>query len=103
MKKILLAAIALLGLNVATFAQAVPAKKPEPAKQAKVVKMNTPAAKPATQVPVAKPAPAPAKPVVAAGTHVKKDGTPDKRYSENKRLKKDGTPDKRYKENKKSS
>lgn len=39
--------------------------------------------------------------------HVKKDGTPDKRYKENKtapattqHLKKDGTPDKRYKENK---
>ena len=28
---------------------------------------------------------------------VKKDGTPDKRYSENKNLKKDGTPDKRFK------
>jgi hypothetical protein len=39
---------------------------------------------------------------------LKKDGTPDKRYKENKEpakpagpLKKDGTPDKRYKENKK--
>jgi hypothetical protein len=31
---------------------------------------------------------------------MKKDGTPDKRYKENKNLKKDGTPDKRYKENK---
>jgi hypothetical protein len=31
----------------------------------------------------------------------KKDGTPDKRYKENKKLKKDGTPDKRYKDNKK--
>ena len=30
----------------------------------------------------------------------KKDGTPDKRYKENKHLKKDGTPDKRYKVNK---
>jgi hypothetical protein len=29
---------------------------------------------------------------------MKKDGTPDKRYKENKHLKKDGTPDKRYKE-----
>jgi hypothetical protein len=33
---------------------------------------------------------------------MKKDGTPDKRYKENKNLKKDGTPDKRYKENKAS-
>ncbi len=32
--------------------------------------------------------------------HLKKDGTPDKRYKENKKLKKDGTPDRRYKENK---
>ncbi|MES2477447.1 MAG: hypothetical protein V4561_00040 [Bacteroidota bacterium] len=40
---------------------------------------------------------------------MKKDGTPDMRYKENKsnkkapaqHLKKDGTPDKRYKENKK--
>ena len=40
--------------------------------------------------------------------HTKKDGTPDKRYKENKtakdtavvHTKKDGTPDKRYKENK---
>ena len=30
-------------------------------------------------------------------TKLKKDGTPDKRYKENKHLKKDGTPDKRYK------
>lgn len=35
------------------------------------------------------------------GTKLKKDGTPDKRYKENKHLKKDGTPDKRYKENQK--
>ncbi len=39
--------------------------------------------------------------------HLKKDGTPDKRFKENKEekqehkhLKKDGTPDMRYKENK---
>ena len=41
--------------------------------------------------------------------HLKKDGTPDKRFKENKKppeaekpkhLKKDGTPDKRFKENK---
>jgi hypothetical protein len=34
-------------------------------------------------------------------TKTKKDGTPDKRFKDNKNLKKDGTPDKRYKENKK--
>ncbi len=37
----------------------------------------------------------------AKTAHLKKDGTPDKRFKENKvHLKKDGTPDKRYKENK---
>ena len=42
----------------------------------------------------------------ARGGKLKKDGTPDKRFKENrvapavKHLKKDGTPDKRYKENK---
>ena len=41
-------------------------------------------------------------PPQAQKQHLKKDGTPDKRYKENKNqhLKKDGTPDKRYKENK---
>ncbi len=49
---------------------------------------------------------APAK--AADGQKLKKDGTPDMRYKENKEAakpagptKKDGTPDKRYKENKK--
>jgi hypothetical protein len=40
----------------------------------------------------------------ASTQHLKKDGTPDKRYKENKakpvHTKKDGTPDKRFKENK---
>ena len=40
----------------------------------------------------------------ATTQHLKKDGTPDKRFKENKTpkgpLKKDGTPDKRYKANK---
>ena len=30
---------------------------------------------------------------------LKKDGTPDKRFSSSKKLKKDGTPDKRFKSN----
>jgi hypothetical protein len=42
----------------------------------------------------------PAQPAPAA--KMKKDGTPDKRYKENKHLKKDGTPDKRYKETNKA-
>ncbi|HLK28554.1 MAG TPA: hypothetical protein VKT28_08235 [Puia sp.] len=55
------------------------------------------------------PAKADAKTTTAA-THTKKDGTPDKRFKENKdakaakpattHTKKDGTPDKRFKENK---
>jgi hypothetical protein len=41
---------------------------------------------------------------VAAAPKTKKDGTPDRRFKENKKaaagpLKKDGTPDKRYKSN----
>ncbi|HNJ59103.1 MAG TPA: hypothetical protein PLH33_08705, partial [Chitinophagaceae bacterium] len=41
----------------------------------------------------------------ASANHTKKDGTPDKRFKENKKpaaakTKKDGTPDMRYKENK---
>jgi len=39
----------------------------------------------------------------ASGAKLKKDGTLDKRYSENKNLKKDGTPDKRFKSNRKDS
>jgi len=50
-----------------------------------------------------------AKAAKPATSHVKKDGTPDKRFKENKdaattakttHVKKDGTPDKRFKENK---
>ncbi len=50
----------------------------------------------------------PKKDAKAQTSHVKKDGTPDKRFKENKdsaktkHLKKDGTPDKRFKDNKKS-
>jgi len=32
-------------------------------------------------------------------THLKKDGTPDRRYKENKKLTKAGKPDMRYKSN----
>ena len=123
MKKVILAVVALLSIQMATYAQAVPAKKAEPIKkEAKVVKHDAkastakvatsatkPAAKTATVVthtntPSAKSA-ASSKPAIVkstsnATTHLKKDGTPDKRFKESKHLKKDGTPDKRYKENK---
>jgi|ERR1700722_10010214 hypothetical protein len=50
------------------------------------------------------PATKPAATTSTSTTHLKKDGTPDKRFKENKtppaHLKKDGTPDMRYKENK---
>lgn len=50
------------------------------------------------------PATATAQKKTANAKHLKKDGTPDKRYKENKKAsapkKKDGTPDMRYKENK---
>jgi hypothetical protein len=47
-----------------------------------------------------------AKAMAPGQQHMKKDGTPDKRFKENKEgaapkhMKKDGTPDKRFKENK---
>lgn len=77
MRKLIFAAVALLGLTFGVNAQDKSKKVPPP--------------------PPPKEAKAP----------MKKDGTPDKRFKENKEskpkgpLKKDGTPDKRYKENKK--
>ena len=105
MKKLILASAMMLGFISFSFAQAPAAKDAKPAKEKKEAKK--PAAKsdaktvaPATQAkPVAK---APAA-TDKNGTVLKKDGTPDKRYKENKttHVKKDGTPDKRFKENKK--
>ncbi|MFC3160337.1 hypothetical protein SAMN05443633_102350 [Chryseobacterium arachidis] len=80
MKKFLTAMSIVLGLGLANAQQTAPAASAQITKTVK-------AAKPAAQT--AKPA-----------AKMKKDGTPDKRYKENKKLKKDGTPDKRYKENK---
>jgi hypothetical protein len=87
MKKLLLALTAFVVMTSMTFAQ----------------KKEAPKAKTEKAAPAAKPAAAP-----AAGP-TKKDGTPDKRYKENKGApttapagptKKDGTPDMRYKANK---
>ena len=85
--------MALLIMGSPSFAQNKTAQPP--------VKKNTaPTAKDATTVKAAEVKP-------AATTKMKKDGTPDMRYKENKAaakpagpLKKDGTPDKRYKANK---
>ena len=71
-----------LGLGFATAQQTAPATPAAP-HQMTTKTVKAPAVKTAT--PAAK---------------MKKDGTPDKRYKENKHLKKDGTPDKRYKANK---
>ncbi len=95
MKKLLIAICCMLGFAGISSAQ-VTAKKPvekatavtKPA-EAKVVKMDK------------------TKTASLSAAPLKADGTPDKRYKENKTanaavpLKKDGTPDKRFKANKK--
>ncbi|PSK92201.1 hypothetical protein [Taibaiella chishuiensis] len=85
MKKLSTVLLALMmAVSGVTFAQNTGAAKAKPAKTTQAApKEKAPEAKPAT----------------AAGP-LKKDGTPDKRYKENKHVKSDGTPDKRYKENK---
>lgn len=104
MKKLLMAALVLIGFSAATLAQTTPAvKKTEPSK-VQVAKKTTP-------VPAAnKATSATTKPTAAvspgAAVPLKKDGTPDKRYKANQGsttgpVKKDGTPDMRYKANKK--
>ncbi len=94
MKKIFSLLVALSLFGAVTFAQ-----KPSDAK-----------AKPTTQV-VKPDVKKSEKKEVKKAPLVKKDGTPDKRFKENKEakpapaagpLKKDGTPDKRYKANKKA-
>ena len=87
MKKILVAFIAFLCLSFVSNAQDKKAATPK----STTSKKAAPAAKP------------------AAGP-LKKDGTPDMRYKENKEaakpagpLKKDGTPDKRFKANKEAA
>ncbi|MCW3093330.1 MAG: hypothetical protein JWP81_4399 [Ferruginibacter sp.] len=111
MKKMILAATLVIGLLSFSNAQTV---KPAPAKPKKVteVKATTqvaPAAQPVktTTAKAAKPVVAPAKAVNAQGVVLKKDGTPDKRYSAATAkpkgpVKKDGTADLRFKSNKKS-
>jgi energy-converting hydrogenase Eha subunit F len=83
MRKLILAVIALLGFTLSTSAQQAPKK---------VDKAKTEAKKPEAKKEETK--------VV-----LKKDGTPDKRFKENKEtkvvLKKDGTPDKRFNKGKK--
>lgn len=124
MKKILTAVFALLFFSFAGIAQTTGQKTTKPGKE--VVKTQTGKAvntKP-TKAPLVKTTPVTAKtetikskagpaktatipstpltPKTQKSTPVlKKDGTPDKRFSANKHLKKDGTPDKRFSEHKK--
>lgn len=86
MKKFLTAMSVVLGLGLATAQHTTAAVKTQTVKTVKPAKQ----AASVTAKPTAPPVEA----------KMKKDGTPDKRYKENKNLKKDGTPDKRYKTNK---
>lgn len=91
MKKIFALLLAVGVFATTSFAQTKPAAKtPAPVKKEAVKTTQKPKVATTTTAPT------------------KKDGTPDKRYKENKATakptgptKKDGTPDKRYKENKK--
>ncbi len=98
MKKVILAIVALLGFTVSGFAQ-TEAKKAVQKSQtvAKEVKKDVKAAE--AKAAEAKVREEKAKKEEEAKVVLKKDGTPDKRYKNNKNvvLKKDGTPDKRYK------
>lgn len=94
MKRFLLSCLAVVLLGSAGFAQTTPKKNEKAAttvKTAEAKKETKETARAAT----------------GQTGPLKKDGTPDKRYKENKgqptakHVKKDGTPDKRYKENKK--
>ncbi|MDR6544468.1 hypothetical protein J2810_000508 [Chryseobacterium rhizosphaerae] len=92
MKKLFSAMSLILGLGLATAQQTAPATSTTAHQTVKTVKATKP-----VEVKAAKPAEVkPAQPAAK----MKKDGTPDKRYKDNKHLKKDGTPDKRYKVNK---
>ncbi len=88
MKKLILAAVALLGFAFNGHAQDMTQAKASSEKPKQEVKKE---AKKAAD-----------KAATDGKVVLKKDGTPDKRYKKTKEvvLKKDGTPDKRYKQNK---
>lgn len=92
MRKLILAAVALLGFSLSGQAQEMTKAVQGTEKAAQEVKKG--AKKEAKK--------AADKATSEAKVVLKKDGTPDKRYKQAKDvvLKKDGTPDKRYKENK---
>jgi hypothetical protein len=116
MKKVMIAAMALLFISVNSFAQAVPATKTPAPSTMTVVKKEVKKKEAAKVVPIAKATPvtvsAPKTAVAPKATTattpgLKKDGTPDKRFKNATTtaaagpVKKDGTPDLRYKANKK--
>jgi hypothetical protein len=112
---LLMAAMFVFATSLSAQTPAAPAKKEvkkemkkgdkEMKKGEKMGKNMTPPPPPPPPGKVKKDAKAPAA-AQAPAQHLKKDGTPDKRFKENKvapaskHLKKDGTPDKRFKENK---
>ena len=108
MKKLMIAAIAVLGFTMAGMAQPTPkkvdkkmqvVKKEEKKAPAQAITVSAP--KTTTKI-EAKPAVAKTTTRVAATTAVKKTTAPAQKINATTaHLKKDGTPDKRYKENKK--
>lgn len=109
MKKLLLAAFAVFSLSFAGMAQtSAPAKKTSEKKTHLTTTTKNDAVAPASAKTTEVKAKethkekksAVEKSTTSTNTKLKADGTPDKRYKENKNLKKDGTPDMRYKANK---
>lgn len=116
MKKMILSIVAMFCITAVMHAQTatvtpVKTTKPVLAKTTAAKKAGVVAATPATtkvqaQATTPKVKPAQVKTAAAANTtavHLKKDGTPDKRFTAAPKagpLKKDGTPDKRFKANK---
>lgn len=100
MKKMILSAAIMF--SCIGFAAAQTAAT-QPAVTTKVTVQPLPVTKPVQAI---KPVKQSAKPLVTEGVVLKKDGTPDKRYSKTAvkdvPLKKDGTPDQRFKANKKN-
>lgn len=95
MKKLMVLALGLLlsyaGMSQTTAPAKADAKKATTAAKTETAKATAPVKADASKT---------AATAKTEGTKLKADGTPDKRYKENKHLKADGTPDKRYKENK---
>ncbi|KYP15526.1 hypothetical protein [Flavihumibacter sp. CACIAM 22H1] len=127
MKKLFIATIALVSISAASIAQSVPVNKVAASKTPVVNKAaDSKAPTPVIINKSGQAAPADRSPATVAKTSsttqskqetkkpavtgtgknsgagpLKKDGSPDKRFTANKHLKANGSPDKRFKENKK--